>query len=340
MTSNKSQSTRATSIYRLIDAQLLARVVLAGVLSLIIVKWIGDVTVYMPADAAKRADYHQAILDNQPVEGKSWMEMGAEGLNVRVLTVYVAEQLHVKFDKDLEFIYRLIDLVCVFALLLIVHAYLRHWFDELGATTGMLLLGALLPLSMFQHLFHPWDKPSILLWATMGLMLCKGWLAGFCIAYALSVVVKFDALTAAAMIWFAGVSRQTLVRPTVVSGAVLAMGLVIFEILLTYLPGGVGPRDVMDQLQRNYLQFRALGIAYPPLLVHGMLGVFGLLAWRSGDLLARRLWLCGLAVLLPHLLFTNFAEVRAQFGTVICMLPLALCALGLRPRHRHALQIL
>ena len=38
----------------------------------------------------------------------------------------------------------------------------------------------------------------------------------------------------------------------------------------------------------------------------------------------RRLWVFGLILLIPHILVTNFLEVRAQIGTMLCMLPLAL----------------
>ena len=89
-------------------------------------------------------------------------------------------------------------------------------------------------------------------------------------------------------------------------------------------PDGQEPIDVFQQVSRNISVAAELGFGYPPLLTHGLLLALGIAGWKSATILVRRLWMFGLILLIPHILVTNFLEVRAQIGTMLCMLPLAL----------------
>ena len=75
----------------------------------------------------------------------------------------------------------------------------------------------------------------------------------------------------------------------------------------------------------HYLLLNLVASALPWFEIFcGLLLVLGLAGWKKATILMRRLWVFGLILLIPHALVTNFMEVRAQIGTMLCMLPLAL----------------
>ena len=58
-------------------------------------KWVGGATLYAEELWAHREMMHGAILHNQlPDSARTWTSLGANGLNVRLLTVWAAEGLH------------------------------------------------------------------------------------------------------------------------------------------------------------------------------------------------------------------------------------------------------
>jgi len=103
-----------------------------------------------------------------------------------------------------------------------------------------------------------------------------------------------------------------------------ALGVVPLAGLRSLCPGGQEPIDVFEQVSKNVSVAAELGFAYPPLLTHGLFLALGIAGWKNGTIFMRRLWVFGLLLLIPHALVTNFLEVRAQIGTMLCMLPLAL----------------
>ena len=85
-------------------------VLAAASLTLALQKWVGDVTLYNPALRQSQLVLHQAILSNRlPPEYESWSELGANGTNVRIGAVYVAEALQRLTHLDLFQVYRAID---------------------------------------------------------------------------------------------------------------------------------------------------------------------------------------------------------------------------------------
>jgi hypothetical protein len=306
-----------------------AAALVCAVVSVIVTHWIGSVTTYDRANEAKRLTLHRAILANAPPEGRTWMAAGANGMNIRVLTVWSADRIHEISGLALASVYRAIDLACLFATLLLVWAVLLRWFPPDQALLGTLLLGCLLPLTMFFGYFHPWDRPAFLLWAALLALALAGRLLLFLPAYVLAIVVKFDAITAVALPFALAIGKGGRWVPAIVQAVLIGLcGLATFAVLLWLFPGGQEPRPLGWQFRENLASIRALGLNYPPLLSHGLLLVLGLLGWRKGSDELRRLWVCGLALLLPHLPFTYVVEVRAQVATTLCMLPLALAGLS------------
>ncbi len=303
--------------------EFIAVALVCAVSTVIVTLIIGDLTVYADGNADRRQQMHTAILENTPPGGKTWEEWGANNLNVRVAVVLLVEKIAVSTGQDRDFVYRLLDLVCLFAALVFTYYTLQRWFAPLPSLAGVLLVCMLLPLTMLDHYFHPWDRPILVLWAALICCLTRHQLFAFACVYVLAVVVKLDSLMGVGMIWFAYVRRDDWLRPTLITAGIGSLGLLALGTLILLLPGGQEAIDIGRQLARNGEVAASLGIAYPPLLVYGLLAVLGLLGWSSGESTPRRLFVFGLVMLIPHLLVTNFVEVRAQVGSVLCLLPLA-----------------
>jgi hypothetical protein len=304
--------------------ELFVVVLISAVSAVATTSIIGDLTVYAPENDEKRRQMHAAMLENVPPEGKTWDDVGANNLNVRVAIVLLADGISNLTGQHVDFVYRAIDLSCLFAALLLIYHLLKTRFVPFIAFGGLLLTCTLLPLTMLDHYFHPWDRPMLLLWAAMIWATTQNRLFVFGLLYALAVAIKLDALMAVGMVWFARVKLDDWLRPTLETTALALVGATVLFVLLTLFPGGQEHIDIARQLGRNFEVAQSYGIAYPPLLVHGLLGIFGALGWSSAQPLLKRFWLFGLVMLLPHLLLTNFVEVRAQVGTLLCMLPLAM----------------
>jgi hypothetical protein len=107
----------------------------------------------------------------------------------------------------------------------------------------------------------------------------------------------------------------------------IGVGCATVGLLLIIAPDGIEPHYLAQQFVKNMSDLRHWNVAYPPLLVYGTLSACALLVWRDGDSIPRRFWLFALASLVPHALLTNFQEVRAQLGSMVCMIPLAVAGL-------------
>jgi hypothetical protein len=304
--------------------ELLIGVLIALVAAIITVVRVSDLSVYSADNTHKRAELHRAIMHNDPPGDGTWGDSGANNINVRVAVVWVAEHLSRMTGKSTDFIYRAIDLAALFAALLGIQALLKRWFSPVEAILGLLLFCMLLPLTALDHYFHPWDRPMLFLWAAMILTLVNRRVALFAILLTVSVIVKFDSIFAVGMILFLYARTDKWRYATGTTLLVAAVGAMPLAALLILYPGGQEPIDVFQQVSRNISVAAELGIAYPPLLTHGLLSALGIAGWKRGTIPMRRLWVFGLILLIPHILVTNFLEVRAQIGTMLCMLPLAL----------------
>jgi hypothetical protein len=304
--------------------ELLIVMLIAVVAAIITVVKVSDVTVFSAGNADKRGELHTAILQNHPPGHGSWSDSGANNLNVRVAIVWIAEHLGQMTGKSADFIYRAIDLAALFVALLTIHALLKHWYSPIEAILGLLLFCLLLPLTALDHYFHPWDRPMLFLWAAMILALVNKRVILFALFYTISVVVKPDSIFAVGMILIVYARMDDWRRATRTTLSVAAIGVMVLAALLVLHPGGHEPIDVLQQVSRNVSVAAGLGIAYPPLLTHGLLLALGIAGWKSATIVMRRLCVFGLILLIPHLLATNFLEIRAQIGTMLCMMPLAL----------------
>lgn len=304
--------------------EFIAIALICAMTAIAITKNIGDVTVYAEENETKRHQMHDAILENLPPEGKTWNDVGANNLNVRVAIVEIATVLSDVTGLSVDSVYRLIDLASLFAALVLIYYGLKSWFPPGHSLVGLLVVCALLPLTMLDHHFHPWDRPMLFLWSAMICAAARNRLIAFTLLYAMAIMVKLDAVMAVGMVWFIKVKTDDWRRPTLETAAIGIVGALTLGALVALFPGGQEPFDIAKQVSHNFEIAREQGIAYPPLLAHGLMFALGLIAWKSAGDMSKRLWLFGLVMLIPHLLVTNFVEVRAQVGTILCMLPLAL----------------
>jgi hypothetical protein len=271
---------------------------------------------------------HEAILHNVPPEG-GWTAAGANSVNIRVATVWVAEQIHELSGLSVGSIYRLIDFSCLLISLLLLFALLQRWHPPDAALLGVLLFSCLLPLTMFLFYFHPWDRPSLVTWILLVYAACERRLVFFAVVYVIAIVVKFDAVTAAVLPLLLMARPHDYRRAFAVSIALIITGALVIVVLRFVFPGGQQMNSILLALQSNLADARQLHVFYPPFLAHGLLLLLAVLGWRSGSDEQRRLSVAGLVLLIPHVLFTHF-EYRAQVATTICLLPLGIE--GLRSR--------
>jgi hypothetical protein len=300
-----------------------AVVLICVVITLVIVQWVGSVTLYSPALEARRLLFHDLILGNRLPPGTTWDELGANSVNIRVLIVAIADTLARTTGLSVSHVYRLIDTTSLFATLLLAYAYMKRWFDPPYALTGLLLLSAFLPLTMMLHSFHPWDRPALLLWLVMILLLLSGRLASFALTYLAAIAVKYDAVVVPGLYWLLSIRRDAFWRPTAITAALMVAGFALYASLLLLFPGGVDAKDLAMQFGQNLADMRSTRIWHPALLVHGSLGCLCALGWARASREQRVLAAFGLLLLVPHFLLTNFIEVRAQMATALLMLPCA-----------------
>jgi hypothetical protein len=304
--------------------ELLIVMLIALVAAIITVVRVSDLSVFSADNTHKRGALHRAIVQNDPPGDGTWRDSGANNVNVRVAVVWIVEQLSKATGKSTDFIYRAIDLTTLFVALLSIQALLKNWYSRVEAILGLLLFCLLLPLTALDHYFHPWDRPMLLLWAAMILALVNKRVVLFAALFTISVIIKIDSILAVGMIFFLYARTDNWRRTMGMTLIVAALGVVPLAALLILFPGGQEPIDVFEQVSKNVSVAAELGFAYPPLLTHGLLLALGIAGWKNGTILMRRLWVFGLLLLIPHALVTNFLEVRAQIGTMLCMLPLAL----------------
>jgi hypothetical protein len=301
--------------------------IIVTIAAIICIKWVGDVTVYSEDKLEMRAAAHDAILRNEPPYGGSWSDVGMNSTNVRLLMVLLADCISTSSGLSLNKTYRALDLFFLIAALLTVYGMLRTWFSPEYCLLGLLLLAMLMPMSMFFGAFHPWDKPSVLLWAIMVHAAASGRFSVFCAALFAAVLVKFDSVTAVAIWPMAQWTQESRTRTLWRTGAAGAIACLTMAALMISIPGGMESRSILSMLKDNVQVLIDLGVFYPPLLAHGLLIMLGCIGWKQADVRAKGLWLAGILLLVPHAAFTHFAEVRAQIGNIICMLPLAVFGL-------------
>jgi len=93
------------------------------------------------------------------------------------------------------------DTVCLFASLLLLFAYLKRWVPVSYAVIGILMYGAMLPLTYLFHQFQPWDRPSIVLWILLLMLIRAGPIWVIAPVLAVSAGIKYDTVLLPGLYW-------------------------------------------------------------------------------------------------------------------------------------------
>ena len=287
-------------------------------------KWVGGATLYAEELWAHREMMHGAILHNQlPDSARTWTTLGANGLNVRLLTVWAAEGLHRLTGMRIERSYLWIETAALLACCLLLYAFLEPYTGWRFALGSLLYWGTVLPLTYLQHRFHPWDKPSIALWLLA--LICtwrRRWWALGAVLF-LGVLTKFDILVFPALVFLAFRKTDPWKDVVLRTAALFALTISTFVFLCWLAPGGFEERSVLGLVKTNLQALRATTFAYPPLLALGPAVLLAGLGYRTADHFARSC--VQLAIMVAVLLFlqSHFVEFRAEVPLLILLLPAA-----------------
>jgi len=307
---------------------LLLLILLAGSLTLVLQKWVGDVTLYRSSLSKQKQVLHEAILHNQlPPGSTTWKELGANGLNTRVATVYFAEAVHQITSLNILTIYRWLDTIALFAVFLLLFAYLRQTSPPSYALVGLLYVAAILPLTYFFNYFHPWDRVSLACWIMLFMLLRSKRLVSFMSLLAITITVKHDVILLPGLYFLANVTRSNWPRIVLRSALMFSVSFGIWIGMRTLLPGGFEDRDIIAQLIRNLGDMRATHLNYPPLLGLLLPISLALIGLRRSDRFSRASVAFGILLCVPFIVTSNFIEIRAEMPLLVLMLPSATIAL-------------
>lgn len=308
---------------------------LASFITLVMQPWVGSLTIYADQMHERREVLHEAILHNTPPPGRTWNDIGGNGVNIRVGTVYLAEGLR-HLTGSLTTAYFALDTAALWTSLLLLYAYLRRWMKLELTLVGVLYFAACLPLTYLFHYFHPWDRLSLVTWLALLLAMAadRRWLLVLLLPFAITIkydVVPFGLLYAAAY-W--NRDREAAVQV----GLVLTLeAFATVTVLMAAFPGGFFDRPPVTLFADNLHVLLETGLGYPPLLALGPLIACGYLGWSDAPPEMRAA--AGFALVVCALLFfqVHFVEVRALTPLMVLLLPCALVGLqrlfpnGVRP---------
>jgi len=304
-------------------------VMLAAALTLGMQYWVGGATIYRSELVGAREALHSYILHNELPPGQTWTTLGAHSSNIRIGVVLAAEVIHRSTGVPVYFAYKAIDTAALFAGMLLLFVFVRRWVPDVYAVLALLYFAAITPLTYFLHIFHPWDRPALVVWLVCLLLLRAKRLGYLAAVLPVAVAIKFDVMVLPVLYLLASVTRENWQSVTWRTVAMLVLTVGTYIALRLALPGGFdSERTPIEQVALNLRDFAAIPLFYPPLLVFGLPILLGLAGWTSADRFARACWVFAVILTVPLWAKTNFREVRAEMPLMLLFMPCA--TLGLR----------
>ncbi|HEX4273687.1 MAG TPA: hypothetical protein VHZ32_20010 [Rhizomicrobium sp.] len=307
-------------------ARRILLVVLAGIVSIVAVNFIGDLTLYSLRNVEPREWYHQLIIENK-APPKGWTGEGMNGSNIRIAVPYLVEFLHRQTGADVAKLYKAVDLASLWLGMVLFYGYLAGRFRASESALACAYFVAMLPLTFAYHNYMPWDRASFAAWlAALWLARSQRFLA-FCVAAVVGLLIKYDAIVLPALYFLGHATMRAWRKPLAQSCLLAAVLAGIFWGLLALLPGGFEPRPYGALILRNIAMMIHQGPAYAPTLAFGLPAVLAILGYRASDQFSRAgIWV---AALVAAILFasTNFEEVRAEQMLFPLLAPAALTGL-------------
>jgi len=316
----KPQTTR--QVGRFNRAGWLIAIALSGSITLTEQVWVGGMSIYEPERWAVRDMMHESILHNRlPDSVKSWGAAGANGLNIRLLTVWTAEALHRSTGITVQRSYRWIETFALLSCCLLLYGFLESYADWRFALGGLLYWGSILPLTYLAHSFHPWDKPSIALWLLA--LICTWHRRWWALAFVLliGVVTKYDILVFPLLVLLGFRKTEPLTRTVPRTALLLTLTLSTFILLRWFAPGGFEPRPVFDLVKDNLKDMRGFLYSYPPLLALGLPALLAAIGYSSADQFAKGCVQLAGIIFLILFLQVYFVEFRTEVPLLLLLLP-------------------
>ena len=309
---------------RLRTVRLLAFIGLVGAATLTLQQWIGDVTIYQPVNRAKAEVLHQSILDNRPPQGLTWDSLGANGTNIRLGAVFVAEGVHRVMGLSIPRTYLLLDTIYIALGLLLFARFLSTWFRDEYVLIGTLYVIGVLPLTYFLVSYHPWDRLALVFWLLLLLALRSNRILLFALLLPLSVAIKYDAVLLPGLYFLANVTPSTWRRTTLTTVGLFAISFGTFGALQMLRAGGFAPHSIVEQIALNIADLRGMLAWYPPLLAFAVPLLLAAIGFRHGDRFMQASAIFGVLLFVPLFLQSFFAEFRSQVPMLVLILPCAL----------------
>ena len=291
--------------------------------------WVGEKTIYADTLEIRREELHRAILENKAPGGKTWAAAGAASIQKRVAIVYLAEGLHQASGLTTGKVYKILDSLFLFASMVALFMYLRRWLPPVYCLLGVLYFCAVLPLTYFFQLFHPWDRPQLLLWIILLYLVAERRLILLALCLALSIVVKFDTIFFPFLYFAVYISGSEWRRISLEAMFLLALSIGLNAWLGQAFPDSQEVSRyslgvIRSVATGNAQKLFQMNFKFPPLLVHlmPMLLAFAALGRKDRFLCCSVLFALGMTVI--HVLLTNYEEVRAHMMVLVLVMPAAL----------------
>lgn len=317
-TSTPNGSSRYRAMRRLVFVGLV------GAATLTMQQWIGDVTVYQSVNRAKAETLHRSILENRPPAGETWDSLGANGTNIRVGAVLIAEGVHRATGLSVARTYLLLDTFYLAVGLLLLARLLAAWFRDEYVLIGALYFIVVLPLTFFLVSYHPWDRLGLVFWMMLLLALRSNRTLAFALLLPLSVAIKYDSVLLPGLYFLANVKPTTWRRTTLITTGLFFLTFGTFFGLQTLRPGGFAQPSLTQQIAVNFADMREMSLWYPPLLAFGVPLLLAAIGFKHADRFMRACAAFGVLLFVPLFLQSNFAEFRSQVPSLILLIPCAL----------------
>ena len=294
--------------------------------------WIGDQTIYAKQLEKQREELHFGILENRAPGGKGWTALGATSIQKRVGIVYLAESIRTHTGLTVAKIYKLLDTVFLFLGLLALYLYLKKWLPVSYSLLGVLYFCAVLPLTYFFQLFHPWDRLQLVLWIGLLYLVAEKNYVVLIFCLCLSVLVKFDTILLPFLYFLVHADRKGWFKTGLETLVLLLVTFGTYIVLGQLFPSPVDGtyynlQGALTTFWSNAQKLADMNVRYPPLLVHALpvfLALF-FLSSKQRYVAASVAFALGLSAV--YMVFSNYEEVRAHMVVLVLVLPSALLTL-------------
>lgn len=294
--------------------------------------WVGNQTIYSNDLEQKREDFHFGILANKAPGGGRWGDVGALSIQKRVGVVYLAESIRKYTGHAVGKIYNLLDTVFIFISLLSLFFYLRRWVPDVYCLLGTLYFCAVLPLTYFFQLFHPWDRLQLAITIGLFYLVAERQFILLALGLFVSIFVKFDTMLLPFFYFLVHFTKTHWQRTSIESIALLVLAFGTYFALGKLFPAPLDASHftwdgALLMLLSNAQKFIEMNVRYPPLLVHALPVFLSLLFLRSKTRFVLASMIFGLGLTLIYMLFTNYEEVRTHMVVLVLVLPSAMISI-------------